>query len=84
MCCYNLKKAATACSYWSVMAQADDLRRIWNTAVDKALAEDGVTVAIAPLRLLAEPNGVLDRLEAEGLEPIGPEWRPSASAQSAR
>lgn len=78
-----LEKAATACSYWSVMAQADDLRRIWNTAVDKALAEDGVTVAIAPLRLLAEPNGVLDRLEAEGLEPIGPEWRPSAPAQSA-
>ncbi|WP_228763757.1 TraB/GumN family protein [Brevundimonas sp. SPF441] len=79
-----LEKAATACSYWSVMAQADDLRRIWNTAVDKALAEAGVTFAIAPLRLLAEPNGVLDRLEAEGLEPIGPEWRPSAPAQSAR
>lgn len=79
-----LEKAATACSYWSVMAQADDLRRIWNTAVDKALAETGITVAIAPLRLLAELNGVLDRLEAEGLEPIGPEWRHSAPAQSAR
>ena len=52
--------------------------------MDKALAEDGVTFAIAPLRLLAEPNGVLDRLEAEGLEPIGPEWHPSAPAQSAR
>jgi len=26
----------------------------------------------------------LDRLEAEGLEPIGPEWRPSTPAQSAR
>jgi hypothetical protein len=73
-----LEKAATACSYWSVMAQADDLRRIWNTAVEKALAEPGVTVAIAPLRLLAEPEGVLDRLDADGLEPLGPEWRPSA------
>ena len=42
----------------------------------KSLSEPGVTVAIAPLRLLADPNGVLDRLAADGLEPLGPEWRP--------
>lgn len=79
-----LDQATNACSYWSVMNERPRIRQTWNTAVDKALAEDGVTVAIAPLRLLAEPNGVLDRLEAEGLEPIGPEWRPSAPAQSSR
>lgn len=75
-----LEQATTACSYWSVMAYADDLRRIWNDAVDKSLADDGVTVAIAPLRLLAEPNGVLDRLEGDGLEVQGPEWRGGAGA----
>ena len=60
------------------MGEGERLRGIWNEAVDEALSQPGVTVAIAPLRLLAEPNGVLDRLEAQGLEPIGPEWRPSA------
>lgn len=72
-----LDKAIAACSYWSVMAHNDDFRRIWNTAVDKSLSETGLTVAIAPLRLLAEPGGILDRLEQDGLEPLGPDWRPS-------
>lgn len=74
----SLDQATNACSYWAVMGQGETLRGIWNTAVDEALAETGVTVAIAPLRLLAKPGGVLDRLEADGLEPLGPEWRPSA------
>ncbi|GAW42187.1 TraB family protein [Brevundimonas sp. SH203] len=71
-----LEQAATACSYWSVMGQGPRLRGIWNDAVDQALSERGVTVAIAPLGLLAEANGVLDRLTADGLEPLGPDWRP--------
>ncbi|GLK48938.1 TraB/GumN family protein [Brevundimonas intermedia] len=73
-----LEQATNACSYWAVMGEGERLRGIWNGAVDEALSQPGVTVAIAPLRLLAEPNGVLDRLEGQGLEPIGPEWRPSA------
>ncbi len=73
-----LEHATNACSYWAVMGQGETLRGIWNKAVDDALSQPGVTVAIAPLRLLAEPSGMLDRLEAQGLEPLGPEWRPSA------
>lgn len=71
-----LEQAVGACSYWSVMGQGERLRGIWNQAADQALSEPGVTVAIAPLRLLAEPNGVLDRLVSQGLEPVGPDWRP--------
>jgi hypothetical protein len=73
-----LEEATNACSYWAVMGEGETLRGIWNKAVDDALSQPGVSVAIAPLRLLAEPDGVLDRLEAQGLEPLGPEWRPSA------
>ena len=71
-----LERASTACSLWTVMGEGQRLRGIWNAAVDTSLAEPGVTVAIAPLKLLAEPNGVLDRLTADGLEPMGPDWRP--------
>ncbi|MBN9480637.1 MAG: TraB/GumN family protein [Bordetella sp.] len=70
-----LEQAVQACSYWSVMEQGERLRGIWRHAVDRALSESGVTVAIAPLGLLAEPDGMLDRLAAEGLEPLGPDWR---------
>lgn len=73
-----LERAVGACSYFSVMAQTDDLSRIWNTAIEESLAQAGTTVAIAPLSLLARPDGVLDRLERDGLEPLGPDWRPSA------
>ncbi|OGN52241.1 MAG: polysaccharide biosynthesis protein GumN [Caulobacterales bacterium RIFOXYB1_FULL_67_16] len=72
-----LEQAVTTCSYWAVMGQGDALEATWSTAIDQALAEEGVTVAIAPLRLLAQPGGLLDRLEAKGLEPLGPDWRPA-------
>lgn len=71
-----LQQAVDACSYWSVTQQGERLRGTWNAAVDRALSETGVTVAIAPLTLLAESDGVLDRLTADGLEPLGPDWRP--------
>jgi len=51
------------------------LRQRWLEATDQALAQPGVTLAVAPLRVLAEPDGVLDRLEASGLDPSGPEWK---------
>jgi hypothetical protein len=43
--------------------------------VTGALSQDGVTLAVAPLRVLAEPDGVLDTLEAEGFEIVGPAWK---------
>lgn len=70
-----LQQAADACSYFTVMDQADDLRRIWNTAVEQSLAQPGTTVAIAPLNVVAEPGGVLDQLESQGVEIIGPDWK---------
>jgi len=52
------------------------LRQRWIEATAAALDQPGVTLAVAPLRLLAEAGGVLDRLDAEGLEVRGPDWRP--------
>ncbi len=54
---------------------APALRTRWSAAVRDALDQPGVTLAVAPLRVLAEPGGVLDQLEAEGLDPSGPAWR---------
>jgi hypothetical protein len=54
---------------------APELRRQWTSAVQTALDQPGVTLAVAPLRLLAEPGGVLDQLEGAGLDPGGPAWK---------
>ena len=35
----------------------------------------GVTMGVAPIRLLADEGGVLDALEARGFEVVGPEWK---------
>lgn len=51
------------------------LRSRWAEAARDALEQQGVTLAVAPLRVLAEPGGVLDQLEVEGLDPSGPAWR---------
>ncbi|WP_332658107.1 TraB/GumN family protein [Brevundimonas sp.] len=52
------------------------VRRLWAEATNAALDQAGVTLGVAPLRILAEPGGVLDQLEAQGLDPRGPEWKP--------
>ena len=43
-----------------------------------ALGEPGVTMAVAQLRVLAEPDGVLDTLQAQGYEIEGPAWKSEA------
>jgi hypothetical protein len=53
------------------------LRTGWAEATNTALGQPGVTLGVAPLRILAEPGGVLDQLEAQGLDPRGPEWKPA-------
>ena len=35
----------------------------------------GVTMGVAPIRLLAEEGGVLDGLVARGFDVVGPEWK---------
>lgn len=54
---------------------APQLRRQWADAAQAALNEPGVTLGVASLRLLAEPGGVLDQLEAQGLDVEGPDWK---------
>lgn len=51
------------------------LRGQWADAAKLALTRPGVTMGVAPLRVLAEPGGVLDQLEAQGLDVEGPIWR---------
>ena len=58
-------------------------REQWRVATQAALAEPGVTMGVAALRILAEPGGVLDQLEAQGLEIVGPEWKASQTPLSA-
>jgi len=56
---------------------APTVRTLWAEATNTALGQPGVTLGVAPLRILAEPGGVLDQLEAQGLDPRGPEWKPA-------
>jgi hypothetical protein len=58
------------------------LRTQWREATQESLNQPGVTLGVASLRILAEPGGVLDQLEAEGLDVIGPDWKPGQSTQA--
>lgn len=51
------------------------VREQWREATREALTQPGVTMGVASLRILAEPGGVLDQLEAEGLDVRGPDWK---------
>lgn len=79
-----LDVALGQCWPWGDPEIGTQLRGQWLTALSTALDQPGVTLAIAPLRLLAEPGGVLDGLEAQGFEVVGPEWKagPVAHASS--
>lgn len=70
-----LEQALGLCWPWGDPEIAPILRRQWAEAIDAALGETGVTMAVAQLRVLAEPDGVLDRLEAQGYTIEGPAWR---------
>lgn len=70
-----LEQALGLCWPWGDPEIAPLLRRQWAEAIQTALGEPGVTMAVAQLRVLAEPDGVLDRLEAQGYEIEGPEWK---------
>jgi len=61
---------------------APQLRLQWAEATRLALAEPGVTLGVAPLRILAEPGGVLDQLEEGGLDVVGPAWKSGSQAPS--
>jgi len=70
-----LDRALDRCWPWGDPELGPQLRGAWLTAIETAIQQDGVTLAVAPLRLLAEPAGVLDGLEARGFQIAGPAWK---------
>ncbi len=70
-----LDQAVSLCWPWGDPEIAPVLRGQWADAAKLALTRPGVTMGVAPLRVLAEPGGVLDQLEAQGLDVEGPIWR---------
>ena len=44
-------------------------------AIAEASAAKGTTLAVVPLRVLAEEGGVLDQLDARGFDIAGPPWK---------
>lgn len=67
--------ALSRCWPWGDPEIAPQLHQQWAAAIETALITPGVTMGVAPIRLLAEPGGVLDGLEARGFEVTGPEWK---------
>lgn len=70
-----VQKALEVCWPWGDPRLGPQLKTAWTAAIEEALTETGVTMAVAPLGLLAESGGVLDRLEAQGAVIEGPEWK---------
>lgn len=70
-----LEIALGRCWPWTDNSFGPALRGQWIEAIDEAMAQPGVTLAVVPLRVLAERDGVLDQLERRGLPVKGPVWR---------
>jgi len=70
-----LEIALGRCWPWADQAVGAELRGQWVEAITHATEVDGVTLAVVPLRVLAERDGVLDQLERRGLVIAGPAWR---------
>lgn len=70
-----IEQALRVCWPWGDPELAPQLHQQWAAAVETAMISPGVTMGVAPVRLLAEEGGVLDSLKARGFEIEGPEWR---------
>jgi len=70
-----LEQALGQCWPWADETLGPELRTIWVDNITAAQGQPGVTLAVVPLRVLAETDGVLDRLEAQGLDIGGPAWK---------
>jgi hypothetical protein len=70
-----LEQALGQCWPWADADVGGTLRGQWLAAIGRAAQESGVTLAVAPLRVLAEDQGLLDQLEAQGFDIRGPVWR---------
>lgn len=67
--------AMDVCWPWGDPEVRPRARAEWVNAISTAIADEGVTLAIAPVRTLGEEGGVLDMLVAAGFEIDGPDWK---------
>ena len=74
-----IDRALNQCWPWGDPEIAPQLHQQWAAAIETALISPGVTMGVAPIRLLAEEGGVLDGLKARGFDVVGPEWRADVS-----
>lgn len=77
-----LEEALGRCWPWTNDGFGPALRQQWVGAIHDATLQPGVTLAVVPLRVLAEQDGVLDQLEKRGLAISGPVWSRLRSAPS--
>ena len=78
-----IDRALNECWPWGDPEIAPQLHQQWAAAIETSLISPGVTMGVAPIRLLAEEGGVLDGLEARGFEVVGPEWKAGTPASGA-
>lgn len=67
--------AMDVCWPWGDPEVRPRARAEWVNAISTAIADEGVTLAVAPVRTLGETGGVLDMLVAAGFEIDGPDWK---------
>lgn len=69
-----VEAALGQCWPWTSDGFGTLLRDQWLTAINDAASQPGTTLAVVPLRILAEPAGLLDQL-AKKYAIEGPEWK---------
>jgi len=77
-----IDRALNQCWPWGDPEIAPQLRQQWAAAIETAMISPGVTMGVAPIRLLADAGGVLDALEARGFDVVGPEWKAQDTADA--
>jgi uncharacterized protein YbaP (TraB family) len=70
-----LETALGQCWPWADDTLGSELRTIWVDKIAEVAAAKGTTLAVVPLRVLAESGGVLDQLDARGFDIAGPPWK---------
>ncbi|MBD2842948.1 TraB/GumN family protein [Erythrobacter rubeus] len=70
-----LEVALGRCWPWADAEVGEEIRAQWVGLIEEAAVEEGTSVAVVPLRVLAEEGGVLDELEGRGFAIGGPTWR---------
>ena len=70
-----LEIALGQCWPWADDELGEEIRDQWTGMFAQAAGDTGTTLAVVPLRVLAEEDGVLDQLEQRDFVIGGPVWR---------